>query len=91
MVEFTDREIKIIHCMTTLINPMIKDVPQDVRNAMIMSTLTVRGMKFDEHELIDIINGITEETQMVVKNSFGLLNRFKEQIKEMGKMDLFKI
>ena len=91
MVELTDREIKIIHCMTTLINPIIKNVPQDVRNAMIMSTLKVRGQKFDEPELIDIINAITEETKMVVKNSFGLLARFKNQISEMGNVDLFKL
>jgi len=91
MVEFTDREIKIIHAMNTLINPGLKNVPQDVRNAMMMSTLKIRGMKFDEQELIDIVLGINEETKLVVQNSFGLLARFKNQISDMGNHDIFKL
>lgn len=88
MAEFTDREIKIIHAMHSLINHNLRDAPFEVRKAMIMATLKVRGLNYDEQELTDIVLAINEETKLISQNAMALLGRFSPQLKEMGNLKL---
>lgn len=75
MRDFTDRERKIITILLTVINPLpaVKDQPQDVKEQLIKEALRIKNLEFNEKEIIEIINGITEESQNTVKHIFGFL------------------
>jgi len=75
MRDFTDRERKIITIMLTIINPLpaVKDQPQDIKEQLIKEALRIRNLDFNEKEIIQIINGITEESQHTIKHIYGFL------------------
>ena len=76
MAEFSDRELKIIHAMTILQNPLLKDdVPADLKQTIITATLAVRGLKFEEAEIIDIVQGIIQEQKMVLQMGLGKMKK----------------
>lgn len=74
-MDFTDRERKIVVIMLTVLNPLteVKSQPQDVKEQLIKEALRIRNMNFNEKELVEIINGITEESNITVKHLFGFL------------------
>ncbi len=88
MAEFTDREIKIVHAMHSLINQNLRDVPFEVRKAMIMATLKIRDVNYNEQEITDIILAINEETKLISQNAMALLGRFSGTLKDMGNIKL---
>lgn len=75
MRDFTDRERKIIVTMLTVVNPIsqVRDQPQDVKEQLIKEALRIRQLDFNEKELVEIINGITEESQNTIKHIYGFL------------------
>lgn len=75
MRDFTDRERKIIVTMLTVINPLseVRNQPQDVKEQLIKEALRIRQLQFNEKEIVEIINGITEESQDTIKHIYGFL------------------
>ena len=88
MAEFTDREIKIVHAMHSLINFNLKDAPFAVRKSMIMATLKVRGLNYTEHEITDIVLAINAETKLITSSAMGLLGKYSNVLKDMGNVKL---
>lgn len=88
MAEFSDREIKIIHTMHSLINFNLKDVPFAVRKSMIMATLKVRGLDYTEQEITDIVLAINAETKLITQNAMALLGKYSNVLKDMGQVKL---
>jgi hypothetical protein len=74
---FTDRERKIITIMLTVINPLpeIRNKPDDVKQQLIIQALRIRGFEFNESEIIELVQGITKESQFTIKNIFGFLQK----------------
>lgn len=88
MAELSEREIKLVHCMLTVINRELQDVPLDIRIKTIMATLTVRGLKYDETEITDLVMAIDSETKLVTQSAFGLLGKYGKSIKAFGNIKL---
>lgn len=88
MAEFSDREIKIIQTMNILRNPLIADAPPETkRNLMIMS-LKVSGIRFEEQEIIDLSEAITNEVNLTVKKSIGIMHKFAPMLKDLNGLRL---
>ena len=90
MVEFTDREIKIIHSMAFLQSPQFKAVPPEVKKNAVGLMLKARGMNFDEGELVDIMEGIKAEQELTIKEAYGMLDKMGPMLKDLGRTNLFK-
>ncbi|MFI5416429.1 MAG: hypothetical protein ACHQW9_00050 [Nitrososphaerales archaeon] len=91
MVEFTDREIKIIHTMNVLRNPqLIGKTPPEVMKTIVTGTLLVRGIKFEEQEIIDLIEGVTDEVNLSVQNAMGFIHKHQGMFKDFAALKLFK-
>lgn len=86
MVELTDREKQIIHCMHILINPELKDMPQQAREAAIQSQYLARGLKWDENEATDLILAINQETKETIQNAMALLNKYAPHFKGLSSL-----
>ena len=88
MAEFSEREIKIVHAMHSLINFNLKDVPFGIRKSMIMATLKVRGLDYTEQEITDIVLAINAETKLITQNAMALLGKYASMLKDMGQVKL---
>lgn len=89
MVEFSDREIKIIHTMNVLRNPqLIGKTPPEVMKTIVTGTLMVRGIKFEEQEIIDLIEGVTEEVNLSVQNALGFIHKNADKFKGISSLFL---
>lgn len=89
---FTERERKIIVTMLTVINPMpeVKDQPQDVKEMLIKEAFRIRGFVFNEKEIVDIISGITQESNITIRQLFGFLQAKNIDWKALGFGSIFK-
>ena len=83
-MEFSDREIKIIQTMNILRNPLLGNnvPPETKRNLMIMS-LKIRGINFEEQEIIDMSEAITNEVNLTVQKSLGIMHKFAPMLKDL--------
>lgn len=91
MVEFTEREIKIIHTMNVLRNPqLIGKTPPAVMKTVVTGTLMVRGITFDESEIIDLIEGVTDEVNLSVQKALGFIHKHQPMFKDLDALKLFK-
>lgn len=91
MVEFTDREIKIIHTMNVLRNPqLIGKTPPDVMKTIVTGTLMVRNIRFEEQEIIDLIEGVTDEVNLSVQQAMGFIHKHQPMFKDLASLKLFK-
>lgn len=91
MVEFTDREIKIIHTMNVLRNPqLIGKTPPEVMKTIVTGTLTIRNIQFEEQEIIDLIEGVTEEVNLSVQKALGFIHKHQPMFKDFTALKLFK-
>lgn len=87
-MEFSDREIKIIQTMNILRNPLLGNVPPETkRNLMIMS-LKIRGINFEEQEIIDMSEAITNEVNLTVQKSLGIMHKFRPMLKDLKGLSL---
>lgn len=86
MVELTEREKKIIHAMNVMRNPQLYTTPPETKKDIIIMTLKIRGMVFDESEIIDLIYAVNDEVNLSVANGLGLLNRFAPMLKGIDKL-----
>ena len=73
MAELTERETKIAHIFLTVLNSQYSDVPQNVKEGLLAATLKVRGIKYDEPELADLVNALNQEQTMIARNALGYL------------------
>ena len=76
MVEFTDRDRKIMIIMDTLIQPALRDVPQNVREAFCKGVFQIMNIQYNEQEVIDMIQAIVEERKLIDKTGLGLLGKY---------------
>ena len=83
MAEFTDREKKIINVMNIMRNPLIADAPPETKKNLMIMSLKVAGIEFDEQEIIDISYAITDEVNLTVKKSLGIMHRFAPMLKDL--------
>ena len=90
MVEFTEREIKIIHAMAFLQSPQFKVIPPEVKKNAVGLMLKARGMNFDENELIDLMEGIKAEQELTIKEAYGMLDKMGPMLKGFGKANIFQ-
>lgn len=92
MIDFTDREKKIIQLMLTIINPFEEVRKQDeaTKIQLIKEALRIRNLEFNEPELVGLINGITEESQITVKLLYGFLQKKGIDWRKLDFKTLFK-
>lgn len=85
MAEFNDREIKIIHTMTILQNPMLKDVPPELKKTLLTANLQLRGLEFDEREIIDLHEAVMAEQKLVLQKGLAFMNKHGASVTEAMK------
>ena len=85
MAEFSEREIKIIHTMTLLQNPMLANVPPELKKTMMITNLRVRGLDFDEREIIDLHEAIMAEQHLVLQKGLAFMDKHGISIQEAMK------
>lgn len=83
-MEFSEREIKIVQSMLVLMNPQLSQVPPDMKKQIITTTLNLRGIQFDEREIIDIGNACVEEQKAVTQKAMSILQKHPELLKQMS-------
>lgn len=88
MAELSEREIILVHGMNMLMNPVFKDVPPDTKKVILTSTLAVRGVKFDESMVIDVMNAVYAENITAFQSALKFVDRHK--ISLQGAKDLLK-
>ena len=85
MAEFNEREAKIIHTMTILQNPLLKDAPPELKKTMMITNLRMRGLDFDEQEIIDLSQAIMEEQKIVLQKGLAFMNKHGLSVTEAMK------
>ena len=85
-MELTERETKIAHIFLTVLNHQYADVTQDIKEGMLAATLKVRGIKYDETELADIVESLNAEQTMIIRNTFGYLAKHQGAISALKHM-----
>ena len=75
MAEFNDREKKIIHTMTILQNPLLKDVPPELKKTLLTANLNLAGLEFNEREIIDLHEGVMAEQKAVLQKGLGFMSK----------------
>lgn len=88
VAEFSEREIKIIHTMNILRNPLIADAPPETKKNLMIMSLKIAGLKFEEREIIDLSEAITNEVNLTVKKSIGIMDRYKPMLKDLAGLRL---
>lgn len=88
MAEFTDRERKIIHGVSILMNPAFQGVPPVVRQNVYMMCLKMQEIEFTEEELKDLMFGIEDEQKLVFQNAMGMMSKMGNAFKGIEKVDL---
>ena len=83
MVEFTQREKILVHSMNIMNNPMFASAPFDLKTRALQSQLMLCGYKWDENEMIDLMNAIGEETKVASQGALKLLDKYKMPLKDL--------
>lgn len=86
MVEFTDREKKIIHAMNVMNNPAYNEAPFDLKTKALQSVLLVAGYTWNEDEMTDIMQAIGKECEDANKAGLKMLDKYKHLFKGLGKL-----
>jgi len=74
-LHLTQREQTIVQIMLILLNPLIRDKPQDAKEQLIRETLRVKEIPVTEQELISIIDEITQEAKFTATQLFHLITK----------------
>ena len=83
MVEFTQREKMLVHAMNIMNNPAFAQAPFDLKTRALQSQLMLCGYKWNENEMIDLMNGIGEETRVASSGALKLLDKYKISLKDL--------
>lgn len=73
MAELTERETKIAHLFLTVLNTQYADVPQNVKEGLLATTLKLRKIDYNEPELADLVNALNMEQTLIARNALGYL------------------
>ena len=88
MAELTEREIKICHIFLTVLNHKFDDTPQDLKEAMLVVMLNLRHIKYDEKELVDLVQALDEEQKLLIKASFKTMYEHKGALAALKNLKL---
>lgn len=69
---FTDRELKIIHSMNILRNHNLVKATPEMKKDLVIASLQLRGIKFDELEIIKLSKEIHDEVDYIINETFDL-------------------
>jgi len=86
MVELTDREKKIVHMITTMLNPALKDVPFNIKTKALQSVLLVAGFRWDEEEATDMMQAIDMQIKAGSQAAMGMLGKYGHLLKGLDKL-----
>jgi len=86
MVELSEREVKIVHIMHTILNPELKDVPWEIKLRTIQAQLLVHGVEWNEEEITDIVEGIKGELKATIQSAMKNLGKYGHLLKGMRKL-----
>lgn len=90
MVELSKREIKICHLFLTVLNYRFNDAPQELKESMLGVMLSLRDIKYDEEEMIDLVQALNAEQELLTKASMKALWEHKDSLKGLKNLKLFK-
>lgn len=90
MAELTEREIKICHIFLTVLNHKFADTPQEIKESMLGIMLQLRGLGYDEKEIIDIIQALDAEQELLIKASMKVMWKHKVSLGGLKNLNLFK-
>lgn len=91
MAELTEREIKICHIFLTVLNHKFDDTPQDLKETMLSIMLQLRGYKYDEKELVDLVQALDVEQSLLTKAAMKALWKQKGSLGSLKNLNLFKL
>ena len=77
MVEYTDREKKIIILQSVMANPEMKEVPFETQQAATKSMWLVMGFTWNDDEITDMLHGINEVHKETHSSAMGKLDKYK--------------
>ena len=69
---FTDRELKIIHSINILRNHNLAKATPEMKKDLVIASLQLRGIKFDELEIIKLSKDIHNEVNYIINETFEL-------------------
>jgi hypothetical protein len=86
MVEFTEREKKLVHAMNLMNNPLYKDVPFEIKTRALQSVFLVLDYEWNESEMTDMMDAIAQETTFGNQSALKVLGKYGHMIKGIKKL-----
>lgn len=90
MTELTEREKKIVHINFIMHSPAspFATLPVETREQMLAVVLKLRGIEYDQREMLDIGQAVINERDMMIKSGLGFLHKHKDSLKHIRGLKL---
>lgn len=86
MAEFTQREKNIIHAINVMNNPAYSKAPFDIKTVALQAVLLSAGYKWNEPEMIDLMQAIGLEIKDAYEHGLKMLDKYKDQFKGLNQL-----
>ena len=86
MAELTEREKRIVHMMNVMLNPMLNNVPSDLKTNALKATLIAYGYQWNETEMADLMGAISSTTKEGMQHALKILGKYGDAFKGLDKL-----
>lgn len=86
MAELTLREKQIIHAVNVMNNPTYKNAPFDLKTVALQAVLLSAGYKWNEPEMIDLMQAIGLEVKDAYEHGLKMLDKYKNNFKGLNQL-----
>jgi|CXWL01.1.fsa_nt_gi hypothetical protein len=85
MAELTDREKKLVYIHMIMHSPSgpYENMPLEVRENMLAICMKLRGIEYDQREMLDLGQAVVEERKLMMQSGIGFLDKNKEVMKHL--------
>ena len=85
MAELTEREKKMVYIHMIMHSPSgpYAAMPLEVRENMLAVCLKLRGMEYDQREMLDLGQAVVEERKLMMSSGVGFLDKNKGVMKHL--------
>lgn len=85
MAELTEREKKLVYIHMIMHSPVSEfaNMPIEIRENMLAVVLKLRGMEYDQREMLDLGQAVIEERKLMMSSGIGFLDKNKDVMKHL--------
>ena len=85
MAELTDREKKLVYIHMIMHSPATPfgNMPLETRENMLSVCLKLRGIEYDQREMLDLGQAVVEERKLMMQSGIGFLDKNKGMLKHI--------